>query len=551
MKLVALPPSQMPLPVAQTDGPAQVPVALSADGRHLLTTDDQYAGLYWTDIETSATLTITRSRNAGYEPSLAPDLSRVAYKLFRSVAGGEDFEQAAVVTDLRTGASSMLTDWHPVVGTPAFSASGRLAVAVGEDLMVQSAKGSRWQRHAIGHCSNMIAWSPDENTIAFTNADGRIALIDLGTAAVRVVTDGDQSCHAPRFSPDGRRLLARTINSRALVATLDGSAPVRDLGYGETPSWLDNNTVLYLEEGGTLKRRALSPDDAPEIKLGNPASRWWTITGDLVAGQQGSSITVQRIAGDKMAEVRSIGWLKQQDPPAPKPTHWPDAVAAEAIAGPARVEDHGNWIGIAGVPYVNQVWDVPDGYPGEWACNAVSAVMVLGFYGALEPHPIEVSRPETRTSPFGYYVTMPYSINGHTFDTTSPGPDKAPVAGGYGYIVREDWRDTKHYLRDYLRLHGLESETDWSPRWNKFTAEIDAGRPFVVLHSITLAGHYSTCVGHDKLRRTLVFNDPYGDKNTRYYPTIDGRRVRYDLPGYNNGYQNLRTVHCIVTARRD
>ncbi len=47
---------------------------------------------------------------------------------------------------------------------------------------------------------------------------------------------------------------------------------------------------------------------------------------------------------------------------------------------------------------------------------------------------------------------------------------------------------------------------------------------------------------------TLIFNDPYGNKNISY-PDDLGAGAYYDWPGYNNGYQNLNTVYRYIYAR--
>lgn len=43
-------------------------------------------------------------------------------------------------------------------------------------------------------------------------------------------------------------------------------------------------------------------------------------------------------------------------------------------------------------------------------------------------------------------------------------------------------------------------------------------------------------------KKTLIFNDPYGNKNTPGYPSYDGEGARYDWPGYNEGNVNLASA---------
>ena len=51
-----------------------------------------------------------------------------------------------------------------------------------------------------------------------------------------------------------------------------------------------------------------------------------------------------------------------------------------------------------------------------------------------------------------------------------------------------------------------------------------------------------------KNQYTLIFNDPYGNKNISY-PGWAGAGAYYDWPGANNGYQNLNAVDRFIYAR--
>ncbi len=543
--------------VSQHNGPAQVPVAVARDGRYILTTDDQHAGLYLTDTRTSATLTINREWNAGYYPGFSPDGRFVFFKTFRARAEG--YDQAAMSYDIRRKETSSLSGWVRHAGTPTATDDGLIAWVADDTLYLRSEQSGDFHirgdgnriplaPHQLGSTPNVIELSPDGNKVAYPNADDQIEVLYLVTGERRVVTDGKFAYWGPRFSHFGNRMLARTINDKIVgidLATLEN----RVLGTGEDPLWLDNDRFVFVEwEGGV--RSASFHDGATSVKkMGRIGIRWWALSGRFIASQKGDNVWLHEIGESRVRDIDGYLRAPSEDPPIVEPTEWPREMREDGSRVAKRLVDLPDSREIVGVPYLNQVWDLPDGYPGEWACNASSAVMCLAYHGAVPPRPIDVTRPAPRRSNFGHYVTEPYTVAGHTFDTGSPGPDKKPVRGGYGYIVRDEWKDTKHYMRDYFRLHGLESKTDWEPSFAKAQREIDAMNPLVVLHSITLAGHYVTCIGYDKGgRRTLVVNDPYGNKNTREYPTIDGRRARYDLPGSNNGFQNLRIVHCFITT---
>ncbi len=104
-------------------------------------------------------------------------------------------------------------------------------------------------------------------------------------------------------------------------------------------------------------------------------------------------------------------------------------------------------------------------------------------------------------------------------------------------------------MAEYISYHGPQSSVDWSPTVASAQAEINAGYPFVLLNSLTSAGHYICCIGYVTNQNTLAFNDPYGNKNLGTYPNYSGTRVFYDWPGYNYGHQNLVTVWCHIYCR--
>jgi hypothetical protein len=210
-----------------------------------------------------------------------------------------------------------------------------------------------------------------------------------------------------------------------------------------------------------------------------------------------------------------------------------------------KVED-ANQVYLKGIPYIHQVYDTPSNFNGHGACGAAAALMAIQFYQILPAHPITVNVPEKHNSDYGWYVSNVYT-KGRKFNVYSTYKGKAS-AGGYGYIYQNNLEDTKGHMAEYIRYHGLESSVDWKPSWSKLKNEINKSQPFVVLSSITSSGHYMTAAGYKKNMHTALFKDPYGDKN-KGYPNYNGKWAYYDWPGYNNGYSNLKTVHCFIYSR--
>lgn len=527
-------------------GPAQNPVFISADGRYVLTTDDQFAGVYLTDTTTGTSTTITHGWNSGYHPRVSADGKLVLYKGF--LQGRDEYMQAAFVHDTTTGTAKSLTGWVKVAGTPSIAADGQIAWASNGSIFVAPGMDGEWRSYDVGHTPNLIEFSPDSKTIAYTDSHEQIALLDLSSGKTTVLTDGQNSYWAPRFTPDGRRLLARTINSKVVAVDL-AVKEQKACGEGESPDWVDNDRIAMIDGDGKVKLIAFGAEPKSAAKVGEIGPRWYAHNRGRFASFKDDKVRTAALEGDAVAAKGEFAWEKARDPDPVLTGPWPADLQAASLPGDRGLVDKGPTVEITGVPYLNQKYDITDAHAGHWACNATAAIMALGYWDALKPHPMTVSKYVPHTSNFGYYITEPYECGSTTFDTASPGPDGDPVKGAYGYIVRDDWKDTKSYMRDYFRLHGIASETDWAPSFEKIKAEIDKKQPLVVLHIFMPAGHYCTAIGYDKVRRTIVFNDPYGNKNSRVYPSIDGRRAKYDMPGYNNGYQNLRTVQCFIYSR--
>src|SRR5919201_1267159 len=85
------------------------------------------------------------------------------------------------------------------------------------DLVAFRLDGSRRLRLTRGfHEDEQPSWSPDGSRVAFTR-DGRVAVLELASRRVRVLTTGRD----PDWSPDGRRLVFAVVRGeREWLATI-------------------------------------------------------------------------------------------------------------------------------------------------------------------------------------------------------------------------------------------------------------------------------------------------------------------------------------------
>jgi hypothetical protein len=106
-------------------------------------------------------------------------------------------------------------------------------------------------------------------------------------------------------------------------------------------------------------------------------------------------------------------------------------------------------------------------------------------------------------------------------------------------------------MAGYYTNHGL-SATLYDSNTTFFEtviSNVDSGYPFTLCNGLTDAGHIIVVNGYDVNNRTLIVNDPYGNKNSGSYPSATGKGVKYDWPGYDNGHQNFNRIYWGVSVR--
>jgi hypothetical protein len=129
-----------------------------------------------------------------------------------------------------------------------------------------------------------------------------------------------------------------------------------------------------------------------------------------------------------------------------------------------------------------------------------------------------------------------------TYDLVSQDAAGNDCWGGYGYMWYNGYSPYSRMM-NYIAYHDITSWSDDSPTWSETAAEVQAGWPYCMCVGLTTAGHLILAVGQVLDWHTLIFNDPYGNKNLPGYPNYYGKYARYDWPGYNNGYENLNDVY--------
>ncbi len=469
----------------------------------------------------------------GTYATVSPSGDRIGVKLI-----DPDGSQTPALLDPATRHVTALHQRSPRVGQVSFTGDGRFAFTVGERLVVTD--GNSTVSYDLGYYANRAPISPDGRYAAWNDADDQIWIMALATGERRCVSDGNVGYHAPSWAPAGGRLLFQALNGTVRVFD-PGTKKTYSLGEGQSPSWApDSRTVVFarvLIDGGRLVSSDLyrvrydGSDEArmtntPDLMEMDPAFMsdgtvlYGTFTQRTIAALPGNATLVS-------TKGVTLGALPGTTPIGPRAPSIREGTALD-------------------IPYVHQVYDTPDWFNGHWACAPTQAIMVLAYYALLPKWDITCSWPSRHVTSWGRYVTDLYRFRQNEYGLKADDPNGTAGMGGYGYM----WNGSSSphsRMAGYFGNHGMTAtQTEGTPH-SVAAAEIKAGYPFSMCVLLTTAGHLVLAHGFGAEEHTLVFNDPYGDKN-RGYMNYYGKNVRYDWPGYNNGYQNLNEVAwCIAT----
>jgi autotransporter-associated beta strand protein len=536
------------------------PIESSPDGELLLLFLPGLQGFEIVNTTTGERDLVSPTPCTGYFATISPDKKYVCFKEFPQVAGAR--LQRPMLYNIAQKKLVALCDPASAVGNPVVSSRGQVAYTVGAQLFILNADLSAFLQIDLGAVANVLAFSPDGGRLAFSDPDEQISWIELDPGKRVAVPAVSVHGYQPHFSPKGQSLLARSANGEVTACRLsDGLA--RSFGRSLSPAWLDEDTVAMVRK--EVAGLAVTETQVLTARLSDGAlSILLAKAGDAAVALGCTVIAIGAEDGISLADtqtglVRQSAIQSRSAPPAPKT----ETAPAAAMVTPQIVVTNGTTVQLLGVPYVNQVYDTDPSFPGGGSCcNATATIMAIQYYNRLPPHPITCTQGGTHTSYYGFYITSKYSYNGRVFDTASSaawGTDLQGYYGGFGCFLQDDpgtspQRSTR--LKEWITYHGLTSATDdyvsgtngTSNGFAKARAEIDANHPVVVLNELTSAGHYITCIGYIQNQYSLIFNDPYGNKNISY-PGKQGAGAIYDWPGCNNGYQNLNGVDRYVYAR--
>ena len=461
--------------------------------------------------------------------------------------------QIPILYDLVKNMRIILHTGSAKIGQISFTRDGSTAFTVDNDLIIIT-NGVK-KEYTLGTYSNIAPISPDGKFVAFNDQTDQLWMMNLSTLEKTRITDNIGGFAFPQWSPNGLQLLYSRLNGTLIVYSLLNKASIV-LGEGDSPSWIDNSTIVYsrkviehqqlissdlfsIKSDGKEKKQLTSTADIFEIDPSYDAPTHSIIYSDVKRGGICSRTLSEDLTLNDESVVFSYnnspieknGAMKSVSPEPPK------------TAAAAYFE----------MPYVHQVWDTPDWYNGSSACGATSSIMVIAYYNIVPKWNVwcSASSPSSgHNSPYGNYVCEQYTYREIPYSSMASDPNGKPSYGGYGFMWTGSFSPYSRTV-DYYTNHGMSAVRYDSNAafFSTVIANVDSGYPFTLCNGLTTAGHIIVVNGYDVNNRTLIVNDPYGNKNTGSYPSLNGKGVKYDWVGYNNGYRNLNRIYWGVSVK--
>jgi len=518
---------------------------LSWSGKKIIYSGEDYFGLYVLNLESEKVVSITQTPGAGYKVNFSFDGTKIGFKLI-----DENGFQQPVYYDVDSQKNVELYNKSIATGVPTFSNNGSIAFTIGSELIVLNKNLIETFRFNIGNYANLAPISPDGKKVVFNDENDQLWILELETGRKFQLTYGSESYFNPVWSRDSKRIAFSSINGFIFTYDLNKGEKYT-IGRGNSVSWLENSTsIIFCEQQWDEKYQLISSVPVQIGYNGENKKILMDSKHNLIRFAKYSSIVKKVIYEEKnQIVIGEIKKIKNQLTIVPSLIKKIDDFQFEHSLSKHLTTSAfaSNKIDATSfqAPYIHQVYDTPNWFNGHWACGATSAMMALAYYDVLPAWPCNCSSPYSHQSKYGRYICENYSFNGYTYDIGGYDPNSNLGYGGYGFIIQNNWADTKGNMAKYVRQHGLGSTVDWSPGYSKFQSEIDQEFPVVILNSLTSSGHYILGIGYNNAQKTVVVNDPYGNKNDGYM-NYRGRSVIYDWPGYNSGHANLNIVHCLI-----
>ncbi len=468
--------------------------------------------------------------------SVSPDKMKLGLKYI-----GEEGKQSPVLINLN---SREITNLHSPVnqcGQVSFSGNGKIAFTVDKELNIIDE--TNIYKYNLEYYSNLTPISPDGNYVAFNDNDDQIWIINLVNKQKEKISDLHFGYFNPVWSPDSKMILYSSLSGYLKVYDLV-TKKTYNIGEGYSASWspdskqiifyrkeindaIVTNTDIYIASfGGSEVINLTNSPDSFEMD-----ARF--ISNDKIIYHTFVDKTINVISID----LKNNATLSSNELYNAKNLLSVNFYNYNSFDKPLVIPD---------VPYVHQVYDTPDWFYGHTCCGPTTAIMAIAYYNLLPKWEGWCSYPTGHYNNWGRYIADKYRFR--MFYYALPATAGSTTGyGGYGYM----WNSGSPYSRmsAYFGNHRISSSTTDAPPYSSFETEVNNGYTYAICNGLTTSGHIILGHSFGTASRSIITNDPYGNKNTPGYPSYDGKNAIYDWPGYNNGYQNLNTVYWASTVR--
>jgi len=443
----------------------------------------------------------------------------------------ENGMQAPAVYDLTAKEVNLLHAPVNLAGQPNFN-NDKIVFTIGNMLYLVSENET--EKFDLGAYVNIVEISADGRFLSYALND-RIYLLNMQSKEQKAISPQGKMAAYPKFSPDNSKILFQS--DACFIYDIEKAVITDEIPQALSPSWSpDASKILFHKT--LIKDEFLIAADIflysfehkQEIQLTHTPDRMEmqaVFAADnriIYHGYNDRSIYLSDISDDKLTGTSLLHEFSTAL----------DIAFYQLLKTRAIVQIPGN------VPYVHQVYDTPNWHYGYGSCAPTTCIMAIAYYNLLPKWPEAVSAPSPHISDYGNYVADKYTLNEIYYDYVEPTSGGENAWGGYGFMWDGSYSPNSRQ-RIYLENHYFSSNQLWTSSclYANTITEIDNDYPHPICSYLSTSGHLTLTTGYVVGQHTLIFHDPYGDKNTPGYPSYDGVDAYYDWPGYNNGYQNL------------
>ncbi len=493
----------------------------------LVMTDNYASSIYLLKEDTLSVL--LSAPGCGRYMKLSPDGKTVLFKYINN-----NRQQAPFRLIISSGKTEILGDFVDLCSQPVADNQNNTGYCITGNFILKNSTGLK--SSATEGYTNYPALSGNGKFLVFNNNNDQLFMKDIKTGKILQITDEQAGYVYPSFSPDDEFLVFNNLGGDLFIYnTISGNT--KKVARGGHVRWISDSEFLFtgFDENGvsSVSFSKIHADGKITIRpldLQAGAMFAATYSNELFYTVQGTREIYKINLQKALNNVPHPQLIYKSENKLPVTFYSVKSLTKAIVKVPGTV------------PYVNQVYDTPSWHAGWGSCAPTTSVMAFAYYNRLPPWPVTVDHGQSwdpHVNEYGSYVADRYRFNEIYYSETADAYGTTAY-GGYGYLWTGSYSPNSR-MKIYIENHYMASNQLWttSCTYNNTTSEIDGGYVHPICNYLTTSGHLTLATGYVVGQHTLIFNDPYGNKNNPGYPNYTGYDSYYDWPGYNNGYQNL------------